>query len=441
MAREIDPEKGICRSRRRFLKQAASAAGAAFAFPMIGPTSALGLGGKLPPSERIGIGMVGTGGRGMFHVLDLVKRKDCRILAVCDVHAGRRESGKSHVDRAYGSKDCAAYNDYRDLLHSRGIDAVVISSPDHWHALQAIAAARLGKDIYCEKPLTHTVQEGQAVVQAIRRYGIVFQHGTQQRSEWSFRFGAELVRNGRIGKLKTIRLGVPGGRSIGPQPATPVPPELDYDLWLGPAPWAPHTPKRVESSHSWYWISDYCVGYIAGWGVHHLDSAQQGNGTDLTGPVEVDGRGVFPREGLYDTAVSWQVDYRYANGVTIVDTDVSRQRMGVTYEGAGGTVYTWRGNRLETEPEFLRKEVIGPDEIHLYESDDHMQNFLDCIRTRKETAAPVEVAHASTILCNIGAISMVLGRKLRWDAKSELFAGDDEANRLLSKAMREPWRL
>jgi predicted dehydrogenase len=427
--------------RRRFLKGAASAAGAVLAFPGIVPARALGLGGKRPPGDRIGIGVIGTGGRGMFHVLDLVRREGCRILAVCDVHQGRRENAQNHIHRAHGNRDCRAYNDFRDLLHSPGIDAVVISSPDHWHALQTIAAARLGKNIYCEKPLTHTVQEGQAVVRAIRRFGVVFQHGTQQRSEWSFRFGAELVRNGRIGKLKTIRLGVPGSRSIGPQPITPVPPELDYDLWLGPAPWAPHTPKRVESSHSWYWISDYCVGYIAGWGVHHLDSAQQGNGTDRTGPVEVEGRGVFPREGLYDTAVSWRVEFRYASGVTIIDTDVSQQRMGVTYEGTGGTVFTWRGNRLETRPESLRKEEIGPDEIHLYESRNHLQNFLDCMRTRRETAAPVEVAQCSTNLCNIGAISMRLGRKLRWNPEEERFVNDAEADRLLKKAPREPWRL
>jgi predicted dehydrogenase len=427
-------------SRRAFLKGAAGA-GAALGFPLIVPARVLGGAEGPPPSEQITIGVIGTGGRGSFHVLDLIRRKDCRLLAVCDVHAGRRFDAKKGIDSVYGNHDCAAYNDFRELLGRGDIDAVVIASPDHWHAIQTIAAARAGKDVYCEKPLTHTVEEGPAVIEAVRRNGTVFQHGTQQRSEWSFRFGAELVRNGRIGQLKTIRLGVPSSPSIPPQAAAPVPPELDYEMWLGPAPWAPHTPKRVESSHSWYWISDYCVGYIAGWGVHHVDSAQQGNGTDLTGPVEVEGKGVFPREGLYDTPMHWRLEYRYANGVTLIDADVSHERMGVTYEGTEGTVYTWRDNRLETQPETLQKQVIKPEEAHVYESTDHMGNFFDCIRSRKETAAPVEIAHRSTTICNIGAIALILGRKLRWDPDRERFLEDDEANRMLGRPYREPWRL
>lgn len=428
-------------TRRGFLRQALAAAGAALGAPLIVAPAALGRGGAPAPSDRIALGMIGTGGRGTWHVVDLLRRPGARILAVCDVHAGRRGEAKLAVDRAYGADDCAAVNDFREILARRDIDAVVISSPDHWHALQTIAAAREGKDVYCEKPLTHTVEEGRAVIAAVRRHGIVFQHGTQQRSEASFRLGAELVRNGRIGRLRTIRVGVPSGQSIGPQPTAPVPPELDYELWLGPAPWAPHTPKRVEASHSWYWISDYCVGYIAGWGVHHVDSAQQGHGTDLTGPVEVEGHGTFPRDGLYDTATHWRLEFRYPDGVTLVDADVSRERMGVTYEGTEGTVYTWRENRLETTPESLREERIRPEEFHAYESSDHMGNFLDCIRTRKETAAPVEAAHRSTTICNIGAICLRLGRKIRWDPAAERFVDDDEANRLLGRPMRAPWSL
>jgi predicted dehydrogenase len=424
-------------TRRRFLAAAAGVLGA----PWIAPARALGLGGEPAPSDRIGIGVIGTGGRGGWHLMELLPRRACRVVAVCDVHGGRRDAARKAVDAAYKDNACGAHVDFRELIARPDVDAVTIASPDHWHALQTIAAARAGKDVYCEKPLTHTVAEGRAVVEAVRRRGIVFQHGTQQRSERSFRAGAELVLNGRIGKLKTIRLGVPSGQSIGPQPVTPVPPELDYEMWLGPAPWAPHTPKRVESSHSWYWISDYCVGYIAGWGVHHVDSAQQGNGTDLTGPVEVEGAGVFPKEGLYDCPVHWRLEFRFANGVTMVDADVSHERMGVTYEGTEGTVYTWRDDRLETRPERLQKEVIGPGEIHVYRSDDHFGNFLECVRTRGPTAAPVEVAHRSTTICNIGAIAMRLGRQLRWDPAAERFVGDDEANRLLSRPYREPWRL
>jgi predicted dehydrogenase len=413
------------------------AAGVALACPAVVPGAVLGLDGAVAPGNRIGLGAVGLG----FAWPMGLDYKESRLAAVCDVHAGKLRAAKQQVDQCYGNQDCRTYRDFRELLARPDVDAVYVATPDHWHALVTIAAARAGKDVYCQKPLTHTVAEGRAVVEAVNRHKVVFQHGTQQRSERSFWFGAELVRNGRIGQLKQVRLGVPSGRSCPPQPVQPVPPDLDWDLWLGPAPWAPFTTLRCLGPHTWYFISDYCVGYIAGWGVHHLDSAQQGAGMDQTGPIEVDGRGVFPKDGLYDTPLTWRVDYRFANGVTIVDTDVTQNRMGVLYEGTEGKVFSWRDNLLETEPKSLAKEVIGPNEVHLYESTDHFQNWLDCIRTRKPTAAPVEVAHRSSTLCNLGAISMLLGRKLRWDAENERILGDDEANRLLSRPMREPWTL
>ena len=420
-------------TRRRFLKKTA----AAVALPTLIPSAVLGRDGQVAPSNRIVMGAIGLG----FAWEHWLNYKQLQLSAVCDVREDRRNAAQQRVDAHYGSKGCKVYNDFRETLARTDIDAVYIAAPDHWHALITIAAAQAGKDIYCQKPVTHTVTEGQAVRDAVKRYGVVFQHGTQQRSEWSFRRGAELVLNGRIGKLHTIKLGVPSGRSIGPQPVEPVPKGFDYDMWLGPAPWAPYTTARCTGMHTWYFISDYCVGYIAGWGVHHLDSAQQGNGSDLIGPLEVDGRGVFPEDGLYDTPVTWRVDYKYANGVTIIDTDVTQNEMGVLYEGTDGKVFCWRNERLETEPKSLRDSVIGPNEIRVYESDDHFQNFLDCTGTRKPTAAPVEVAHHSTTLCNIGAISMVLGRKLQWDGENERFLNDDEANRMLSVPMREPWRL
>lgn len=420
-------------SRRRFLQTAS----AGLALPMVIPAAVLGRDGQIAPSNRISMAAIGLG-FAWNHWLNL---PDARLTAICDVREDRRNAAKQAVDRHYGGAGCMAYNDFREVLARDDVDAVYIATPDHWHALITVAAAQAGKDIYCQKPLTHTVAEGQAVRQAVRQYGVVFQHGTQQRSEWSFRRAAELVLNGRIGKLHTIRLGVPSGRSIGPRPVEPVPQGFDYDMWLGPAPWAPYTTARCSGPHTWYFISDYCVGYIAGWGVHHLDSARQGVGADLAGPVEVDGRGRFPENGLYDTPVTWRVDYKYANGVTIIDADVSQHEMGIWYEGTEGKVFCWRGGRLETEPATLRDSVIRPEEIRVYESDDHYQNFLDCIRSRKPTAAPVEVAHNSTTLCNIGAISMLLGRKLSWDAEGERFVDDDEANRLLSSPMRPPWRL
>ena len=420
-------------SRRRFLQTAS----ASLAVPTVLPAAVLGRDGQIAPSNRILMAAIGLG----FAWDHWLNYPDARLMAVCDVRQDRRAAAKRAVDARYGGSDCAATNDFREVLARDDIDAVYIATPDHWHALITVAAAQAGKDIYCQKPLTHTVAEGQAVRRAVQRSGVVFQHGTQQRSEWSFRRAAELVLNGRIGRLHTIRLGVPSGRSLGPQNVEPVPPGFDYDMWLGPAPWAPYTTARCTGPHTWYFISDYCVGYIAGWGVHHLDSAMQGNGSDLTGPVEVDGQGVFPVNGLYDTPVKWRVDYRFANGVTVIDTDVTQNDMGIWYEGTEGRVFCWRGGRLETEPVGLRDSVLRPQEVRVYESDDHYQNFLDCIRSRQPTAAPVEVAHHSTTLCNIGAISMVLGRKLHWDATGERFVDDDEANRLLSSPMRPPWHL
>jgi predicted dehydrogenase len=429
--------RGPAIARRRMLGLAAGCGAGALAAPWVLPGAALGLDGAAAPSDRIALAAIGLG----FGWDMGLGRKGVRFAAVCDVHAQKRNAAKQHVDRRSGTRDCTAYRDFREVLARPDLDAVYIATPDHWHALVAIAAARAGKDMYCQKPVTHTVEEGRAVVEAVNRHGIVFQHGTQQRSEWSFQRAVDLVRNGRIGRLKTVRLGVPAGRRCPPQPVEPVPPWLDWDMWLGPAPWAPFATLRCLPVHTWYFISDYCVGYIAGWGVHHLDSAVHGLGDDLGAVVEVDGHGVFPKDGLYDTPVTWRVQYGLDTGATIVDADVSQERMGVLFEGTEGKVFCWRDNRLETEPKSLRNSVIAPHELRTYSSTDHFQDWLDAVRTRGRTATTVEIAHRSTTLCNIGAIAMLLDRKLRWDVRAQCFLGDDEANRLLARPMREPWSL
>jgi predicted dehydrogenase len=426
-------------TRRQFVSQSLVLAGAAAAGPLVIPSSALGLDGNTAPSERIVLASIGLGFFWDFAIA--YGYKEAQLVALCDVNGQRLVQGKQLVDKYYGNGDCKTYKDFRDLLARKDIDAVYIATPDHWHALVTIAAAKAGKDIYCQKPLTHTVAEGRAVVDAINRYGVVFQHGTQQRSEWSFWYAAELVRNGRIGKLQSVILGVPSGRSCPMQPAQPVPEWLDWDMWLGPAPEAPYCEARILQGHSWYFISDYCVGYIAGWGIHHLDSAMQGLGDDFGGVFEVDGHGVFPKDGMYDTPLTWRVEYTFPSGVKIIDTDVTQQRMGVQYQGTDGSVFCWRGNYLETDPKSVRGQTILPQEQHCYESTDHVQNWFDCIRSRQRTAAPVEIAHQSTTLCNVGAISMLLDRKLRWDPAAERFIDDDEANRFLARPMREPWAI
>ncbi len=386
--------------------------------------------------------MGGMGSAWWGHLPVFLEMPDVRILAVCDVWNKFRNKSKETVDKKYGNTDCNAYNDFREIISRDDIDAVVIASPDHWHAIMTIAAAKAGKHIYCEKPLTRTVAEGAAVREAIKKYGVVFQHGTQQRSDPRMVFGCELVLNGRIGKLQNVKLGIPGGARLGVQSVEPVPAGFDYDMWLGPAPLAPYCKKRCEGgiSHSWYFLSDYCIGHLSGWGAHHIDSAAQGCGTDYTGPVEVEGKGDFPAEGLYDTAVTWKIKYTFANGVTWDCTDTSQNKMGIIFEGTDGWVYIWR-DTIEAKPKELLREIIRPDEIRLYKSTDHRRNFIDCIKTGGQTASPIEVAHRSNTICSLGDIAMRLGRKLKWDPEKEQFAEDGEANRMLSRPYRSPWRL
>ena len=446
-------------SRRDFLRRTTMAC----AVPMFVPAAVLGRNGAVPPSEQITLAAIGLG----FAWDTGLYTADTRLLAVCDVQRDRRENAARAVNQHYGNQDCRPYNDFREVLSRDDIDAVYIATPDHWHALITISAARAGKDIYCQKPLSHTVAEGRAVVNAVRRYGVVLQHGTQHRSEWAFNAARELVRGGYIGQLKTIRLGLPGGTQLPPQPIEPVPDGFDYDLWLGPARWAPYTTRRCFGVHSWYFISDYCVGYIAGWGVHHLDSAQHGHGTDDTGPTVIRSRAIFPNDGLYDTPIHYRVDFQYEDGVTMICTDVTdggwsrgagihpdrirevhgdafqKHLFGVRFEGTEGSIFVWRGGRLDTTPGSLRQlvEHDAPRTEIPNTTLDHFQNWVDCIRTRRDPTAPVEVGHRSTTLCNIGTISMVLGRELQWDPVREEFSNDAEANRLLACPMRSPWQL
>ncbi len=310
--------------------------------------------------------------------------------------------------------------------------------------------------MYCEKPIGWSFRAAQAVRKAVHDSGVLFQFGTQQRSGGKFRFACELVRNGKIGQLKTILVGVPGSWTCPKQPTEPVPKELDYDLWLGPAPEAPYCYQRCrpwtekEGYSVWYSISDYCMGMIGNWGVHHLDIAQWGNGTDLSGPTEIEGSGVFPQDMLTDAAMSWQVENRYANGVTLVHMDdgtakkhpfqVAGYGHGVLFLGSEGWVHVDRGT-IDANPKSLLKETIGADELHLLKSDNHHANFTDAILGRTQLAAPIDIAVRSDALCHLQQIAIKLGRKLSWEPAWEEFATDDEANQLLDRPMRAPWKI
>lgn len=428
-------------TRRTFLRRAAAAAAA----PYIITSSALGAGGTTTASERIGLGCIGVGHMGTGHLRGFLGRSDVQVLAVCDVWQQQREQAKKAVEDYYAKKSgkgsfkgCDTYIDFRELLARDDIDAVCIATPDHWHALIAVEAAKAGKDVYVEKPMDVCVAEGRATVEAVKRYGRVFQYGTQQRSSYYFRFACELVRNGRIGKLHTMKVGAPASAAGASAQPMPVPKELDYEMWLGPAPWAPYTERRCKLG-SWFHISDYSLGgFIGGWAIHHVDIAQWGNGSELTGPIEIEGEGVIPRDGLYDTPTSYRLDCLYANGVRMVLSDNRQNAQGVRFEGDKGWVYVNRG-QIDAEPKGLLTERIGPNEIHLYESNNHHGNFIECIKTRAETIAPVEVAHRSTTICAMSYIAVLTGAKLKWNPVRERFTNSDDANRMLSRAMRSPW--
>ncbi len=424
-------------TRRGFVKRMAAAA----ALPNIVKPSVLGLAGATAPSERVTMGFIGIGGRGGANLSGHLSDKRVQAVAICDVDAARCERGchVANLDAGDG------YSDFRDVIARDDVDAVCISTPDHWHAIMTIEAAKAGKDIFCEKPLSLTLTEGRAMSDAVRHHGRVLQTGTWRRSRPACRLACELVQNGRIGKLHTIRCGVPEGFAIrhgdfagNPAPEA-VPEGFDYDLWLGPSPWAPYTPGRCH--FNFRWILDYGAGYITDWGAHYYDIGQWGNGSDYTGPVEIEGTAEFPPDGLYDAQVKHHIEYTYANGVKLVAfSSKEGGDYGTRFEGDEGWIYV-ESSKVIAEPKSIETSVIGPNEKHLYNSPGHYENFIDCIKTRQQTAAPVEIAHRSAAICHLGSIATLLGRKLKWDPDAERFVGDDEANRMLNRSMRAPWRL
>ncbi|HEY3320140.1 MAG TPA: Gfo/Idh/MocA family oxidoreductase [Planctomycetota bacterium] len=436
-------------TRRAFLKKAAAVAGAAIGAPYFVPSSALGDDKTPAASERLAIGLIGTGNINTWHMHGFLGNKDCRIVAVADPFTERREKMRDQINKTYGQNVCTDHLDFRDLLARADVDAVCIGTPDHWHAIMSILAMRSGKDVYCEKPMTHTIAEGRAVADTAVQYGRIFQTGIQQRSGANFRYGCELVRNGRIGKVHTVRVGVVGingGIQAGKTfPTTPVPANFDYDLWQGPAALRPFSSERVERGDKacyWYYISDYTIGFLSGWGVHHVDIAQWGIGMDHSGPVEINcTQALIPPDGLIDDVISWNSELTYSNGVKVSFSDNNNPNpIGIRFEGDAGRVFVDRG-RIDAEPKSLLKSVIAPGEIHLYESPEHHRNFLDCIRSRKLCAANPEIGHRATAACNLVEVAARLGRKLKWDPVKEQFIGDEQANRMLSKTPRSPWKV
>jgi len=431
--------------RRDVLKTAATLVAA----PTIIPSCVLG---RTAPSNTLAMGCIGTGRMGHGDMKECMHQglsANVRIVAVCDLDSSRAEHARSVVEETYAAelgrgryRGVGVYGDFRKLLAREDIDGVTISTPEHWHALIGIAAANAGKDMYVQKPLTYSIAEGQALVRAVRRNKVILQTGSQQRSSVYFRKTCELVRNGRIGKLHTIEVTLPTDSGVGDNTPMPVPDNLNYDMWLGPTPKAPYTEHRVHPQKGygrpgWLQIEQYCRGMITGWGAHMYDIAQWGVGTDMdSGPVEVEATAEFPDRGLFDVHTTYSSTAWYANGVKMVSR--SGSPAGVKFIGDNGWIFVKRG-AFEARPAELLREKLGPDEVHLYTSTNHMLDFLECMRTRLDPICPVEVGHRSNTVCVLTHIAMKLGRKLKWDPVAERFVNDDEANRWLDYPHREPW--
>ena len=424
-------------TRRGFLHSLLAAAAA----PAFLPAAARGA------NDRVALGHIGLGGRGHDHVHALLPRGDVQIVAACDVFRSKAEDVARIVDGQYAAqraagtyRGCAAYQDFRELLARPDLDAVVIAAPENWHAILSCEAMKAGKDVYCEKALSLTIAEGRAVCDAVQRHGRVLQAGTQQRSDRNFRFACELARNGCLGKLQSVTVGVPSGRRVLHLPVQPVPADLDYDRWLGPAPFKPHRDNLC--TYNWYFLTDYCAGWIQSWGVHHVDIALWGAPALTASTLAVEGTAEFLPEGDADVSFGWAVNLTTPDGLCLQFHDDASSPFGhgCRFTGDRGWVHVVRGG-IKTEPADLLQTMLKPTDEHLYVSHEHQSNFLDCIRSRHEPAAPASVCHAATTATLVADIATRLGRKLTWDWKAERCVNDEAANRLLTRAMRSPWHV
>jgi len=450
-------------SRRHFL---AATGAAGFALPAFFPASALGAGGTVAPSNRIGVGMIGLGRQALAHNLPVFMRADdAQVVALCDVDRWRLEMGQDNAAAVKTAqrnkfdldalKGCFRTTDFREVLARKGVDAVMITTPDHWHVPIALAAIKAGKDVACEKPIGLCIAHGRVLADAAAKAKCVFRTDSEFRSIPNWFKGVSLVRTGKIGQLKTIRTAAPcWNKPLPMPPEMPVPPELDYDMWLGPAPLAPYTENRVHARKAvagydrpgWYGNRTYCDGGICNWGYHPLDVAQWGNNTDRTGPVEIEGRGEFPPiEGLWNVILGFDLHYRYANGVELFYHNTGRNTSGkeqvhVRFEGTEGWICLWYGpDRLEAEPASILTAEVKPEDFP-FPLENEKRNFLNCVKTRGQSLEDAEVGHRSSSVAQLGYIACQVGRKLKWDPAAERFQNDDEANRLLTfPPGRAPW--
>jgi predicted dehydrogenase len=430
-------------SRRRFLTTSVALA-AASSLPrwfLEDSASAQELPQPQSPNDKPGIALVGCGGRGKAVARDAATHGN--LVAFCDVDDARLDQAKQLWPQAAPCKD------FRKLLDRRDVDVIVNGTPDHWHTLVNIAALKAGKDVYSEKPLTLTIDEGKRLVQVVRQTKRILQTGSQQRSDRNFRLACELVRNGRLGKLQQVHVWLPSGRREGPFQPEPVPPGLDWDMWQGQTPLVEYVKERCHQTFRYWW--EYSGGTMTDWGAHHLDIAQWGIGSERSGPASIEGRSLVEMiAGGYTAASEYEVNYEYPGGVTLTCrstnanawngsvVDPQGQPHGVRFEGDGGWIFVTRGKIEASEPELLTTPLPS-DATRLPVSENHMRNFFDCVRSRQQPVADVEIGHRSVSVCHLGVIAIRLGRKLAWDASAERFVGDEPANQWLAREMRRPW--
>ncbi len=448
--------------RRNFLKNTVATTAGAIIIPSIVPSSVFG---KSAPSNKINVGQIGCGRIARTHDMPgTMQHEVARMIAVSDLDSNRMKDGKKLVEDFYKKKtgsdnavDVKMYGDYKEMLLNKDIDAVVISTPDFWHSQPAIEAALAGKDIYLQKPTSLTVTEGRLLSDIVHKQGAILQVGTQQRSSSQFRRAAELVRNGRIGKVHTVKIGLPGDPSGPEAEEMPIPSSLNYDMWLGSTPEVPYTeigvhPQKGYSRPGWLRIEQYGAGMITGWGQHHYDSASWGMDTEHTGPISVEAIAQFPKSGLWNVHGDFMVKHEYENGMTVFTS--GGYPNGIRYEGEDGWIFVTRGayratpsdpipegstNALDASSDEILKSVIGDDEIHLYVSDEQHGNWLDCIQSRKQPISPVEIGHRACSVCLISHIAMKVPGILNWNPKTEKFSDNDLANSMLSRPQRYPY--
>ena len=442
-------------NRRQFLRNASLGVGAGLALPNLFLNKTLAATGE-NPSELIRVGVIGTGGQGMSNMRAMLKN----IVAVCDVDKTHAATAATLVEKSTTRRP-AVFSDYRRLLEDKSIDAVLIATPDHWHALPSIEACLAGKDVYCEKPLTLFIEEGKTLVKAARQTNRIVQCGSQQRSEAKFLRAAEYVRNGRLGKIKRVLVGLVGVNwTKDPLVADSEPPaELDYNMWLGPAPARPYNQQRVHYFFRFFW--DYSGGQMTNWGAHHLDITQWALGMDQSGPTEIVGRGDFDPEKRFEVPSAFALTYKYANGVVVecqspvpkvasLIPDRKEQAMeildgktdftGCIFEGEKGLLYVNRGV-LRAWPDDILATPIKETDERLYKSTEHHENWFECIKSRKPPICDVAIGHRSATVCHLGNIAIRTGRKIQWDPAKELIVGDKEAAKLTTKEYRAPWKL